>query len=65
VIDGTDYALIDNAFNNQGATLASSSFVATSTAVAAASATVPEPAALVMVAAVGIGLVRRRFGRAG
>ena len=55
VIDGSDYTLIDNAFNNQGSQLTTpTALVATDTAQVAPSA-VPEPASL--------GPAGRRSGR--
>jgi hypothetical protein len=56
VIDGSDYSLIDNAFNTQGASLAA--IIATPTAIISSS--VPEPASLGVVGIVALGFLARR-----
>jgi fibronectin-binding autotransporter adhesin len=63
VINGSDYTLIDNAFNMQGASLASE--IASPTAqISGGSSSVPEPTSAMALAVIATGLLgRRRNGR--
>jgi autotransporter-associated beta strand protein len=58
VINGSDYTLIDNAFNTQGAQI--STELATATAQIAGSAPVPEPTSLGLIGVGAMGLLGRR-----
>ena len=64
-VDGSDYTLIDNAFNTQGASLASAVINpdASITSSIAPGTQVPEPAALFPAIFGGIGMLARRNGR--
>jgi hypothetical protein len=63
VVNGSDYTLIDNAFNMQGAQL--STEIASPTALIAGGAVsaVPEPASLGLLGISALGLLARRRGR--
>ena len=61
VINGSDYTLIDNAFNTQGAQLDSEIAIPTvQIAAASGMSSVPEPNAVSLLVTAAIGLVRRR-----
>jgi PEP-CTERM motif len=69
VVEGTDYSLIDNTFNQQTASLAyTASQIATATAEIASpggsGAAVPEPASIELIGIGAIGLMARRRRRA-
>jgi hypothetical protein len=65
VIDGSDYTLIDNAFNTQGSQIngASASLVAKTTEQIAVTASVPEPTISGLLTLTLIGTLRRRVTR--
>jgi hypothetical protein len=65
VIDGSDYTLIDNAFNTQGSQIngTSASLVAKTTEQIAVTASVPEPTISGLLTLTLIGTLRRRVAR--
>jgi hypothetical protein len=65
VIDGSDYTLIDNAFNTQGSQIngTSASLVAKTTEQIAVTASVPEPTISGLLTLSLIGTLRRRVAR--
>jgi hypothetical protein len=65
VIDGSDYTLIDNAFNTQGSQINgnSASLVAKTTEQIAVTASVPEPTISGLLTLTLIGTLRRRVTR--
>jgi hypothetical protein len=61
VVNGSDYTLIDNAFNNQAASLAEVvDPAAVATAIAAPPSSVPEPVGMAAMLALTAGLLGRR-----
>jgi len=60
VVDGSDYTLIDNAFNTQGASLASLIAAPTAQVAGAPNSAVPEPAGVALLGIGAAGLLRRR-----
>jgi hypothetical protein len=62
LINGSDYTLIDNAYNTQGASLADqfANSSAVATAQIAGTSAVPEPASLGILSIAAIGLLGRR-----
>jgi hypothetical protein len=65
VVDGSDYTLIDNAYNTQGPTLGTNSaeLIAGNTAQIAGGTAVPEPTTIGLLGIGGVGLVGRRRRR--
>jgi autotransporter-associated beta strand protein len=63
VINGSDYTLIDNAFNMQGVNLATEIASPTAQIAGAGSSSVPEPASLMLIGMGALGLLGRRSCR--
>jgi hypothetical protein len=64
VIDGSDYTLIDNAFNTQGAQLSIEIASATAQIAGSAATGVPEPATLGLIGIASLGMLSQRRQRA-